>query len=189
MNPAESGQGSVLLDACVAINLIASGALLNECSLAFGRTFVMAELAAAETLYLADPSLEDQQASRPLDLAALVRQGHVTILVLSESELESFVEFASEVDDGEAASIAIARHRIPCFASDDRKARRVAALQGRGIEIIGTTGILRAWSEQPDRGPSEVATALRRVEERARFVPPRDDPHFAWWNESIRRAR
>ena len=172
----------VLLDACVTINLAGSGVQLEDYCAALGIAFAMTELAAAEALYLpADGADLPDVGPEVVEIGALAAQGGQSIVRLSEVELESLVGFASQVDDGEASTLAVAHHRQLCVATDDRKARRLAASLDPPIEVLGTTEILRQWGTSQAERAEHLPEVIRRIERRASFTPRRDDPHFEWW--------
>ena len=114
----------LLLDACVLINLIASGVPLRELAERSEVSFRIAELTAAEALFV----VADDGLLEPIDLDALVAGSELIVEALAETEYEAFMKLASEVDDGEAATLAIAAARRWPVATDDRKAQRLAGL-------------------------------------------------------------
>jgi predicted nucleic acid-binding protein len=54
------------------------------------------------------------------------------------------VNFATEVDDGEAQSLAIAKHRGFVFLTDDRKAVKVAQRPDVAVRTTSTPNILQS---------------------------------------------
>lgn len=153
----------LLLDACVALNLLVAGLLADVAAVEPGG-FGMLAAAAAEV-----PGL---------DLAA------VTVHELTEAELELFVELARNVDDGEAATLAAAHVRGWTMATDDRKACRVADALGLPKPVT-TSRLLHRWSR--DAGPpvQRVREILLIIEQQARFRPPSDDDDYQWWRSII----
>ncbi len=169
---------SPLLDACVALNLIASGVGLRALQTS-SEPFDMSSEAAGETLWL-DP--ETPGGDRELiDVDALVNDEQLSLVGLTDEESADYVEFAERVDDGEAATLAIARNRSRAVATDDRSARRLANTLDPPIALLGTSDIMRAWAERAGPTPNELADALAAIEQRAHYVPRRDDPNYEWW--------
>lgn len=166
----------LLLDACVVINLLASGIALPEFAAALKTRFVVAEPASREALYL--PSDGGQERER-VDIPALAAAGAIEIVELDVPKLDHYVTFAAQVDDGEASTLAVAVHRGLGIATDDRKARRLASEQAPPVGVTSTAEILRRCehAELADRLPE----AIHRIERRATFRPRRDDPDFDWW--------
>jgi predicted nucleic acid-binding protein len=110
----------------------------------------------------------------------LLRSG---ILQLTEreghEEAELFVEFASSVDDGEAMSLAICVSRGYALATDDRKARRVAA--DASVPLTATSEIISHWASQGSPSDEDVRRVLSDIEARGRFSPWAGYPLRDWW--------
>ena len=166
----------LLLDACVVINLTASGVPFQDLARRNGVRFVMVSPAAGEVLYLRERIVMMDNA----------RRGDLRIVDLEPDELASFVELAQRVDDGEAATLAVSVHRGWPVATDDRKAQQLARDLEPPIEPITTSALLHRWASKQDEPAERVVEVLRRIETRARFVPPRSDPHRRWWSETGR---
>ena len=172
----------LLLDACVMINLAASGVPLRELASGNHVTFAMARIAALEVLYIA--AIDCGGTREEIDVMADACRGDLAIVDLRPDELSTFVEFARHVDDGEAATLAVAIHRCLPVATDDRKARRIAQARTSPIKPVTTAGLLRDWATDHEEPAARVADALRSIEVRASFVPGRNDPHRDWWMRS-----
>ncbi len=170
----------LLLDACVAINLVASGVELEEIAAAPGVRFVMTSIAAAETLWI-DP-LDPEGHRERVDIALLADDGALSLVELADDELDLFVDLARNVDDGEAATLTAAIHRGLRVATDDRRAQRLTAggLAPR-VDIVRTTELVKTWAEGPTIDTRRAADAIRLIEYRASYIPPHDDLHFGWW--------
>jgi predicted nucleic acid-binding protein len=117
-----------------------------------------------------------------IDVGLHVDAGHLERTELRDAEVTRFVSLAGELDDGEAATLAIAEVRGFAVATDDRKARRVLTTLDPQPLVTSTAAILRAWAA--NRGAEEVRRCLRLIERRASFLPPRSDPDTAWWREA-----
>jgi predicted nucleic acid-binding protein len=168
----------LLLDACVALNLIASGVSLDELAGASCVRFIMTSVAASETLWL-EP-VDPLGVRELIDDSVLADRG-VSLVTLTEIETVSFVELARSIDDGEAATIAVAIHRRLGVATDDRKAVRLAESQSSSIEVVRTSQLMRRWADNSNAIQIQVREAIRTIQRRANYVPPRDDPHLDWW--------
>src|SRR5580700_7033878 len=108
----------VIQDACVLINLLASGRfedIANGC----GFRFAIASIVTQEALFLrADDGGEHKQ----IDLQPFIGSGILEVLTVeSEAEKLRFIEMTLDLDDGEAESIAIAEARSFALATDDKK--------------------------------------------------------------------
>lgn len=158
---------------------MASGVDLDELANASAVRFVMTSVAAAEALWLAPLELGGDR--EIVDVGGLVSSGAMALFDLLDDELNQFVSFAREIDDGEAATFAVATIRGLTVATDDRRAQRLAAAVVPPISVVGTTHLLRTWVDANGVTPDRVAEVVRSVERRASYVPRRDDAHFAWW--------
>lgn len=169
----------LLLDACVAINLVASGVDLNELAEASSVRLVLTSVAAAETLWLTPLTPGGDREN--INVEDLVRRGSLAVVELRDDELEQFIFFATEVDDGEAATFAVAAKRGLRVATDDRRAQRLAAAADPQIATIGTTQLLKTWVDTKGIARERIVQVVHSVELRASYIPRRDDPHLAWW--------
>jgi predicted nucleic acid-binding protein len=126
-----------------------------------------------ESLYLRP--FEAEGRPEPVDLQKLITAGLLTLCPMEEgTEVDLYVTYAEELDDGEAMSLAIAQSRNLALATDERKARRLARENAPQLSMISTTEIIRAWAEGKD--PSDVTAVVHSVLTRARFRPADSDP-------------
>lgn len=172
----------LLLDACIALNLLASGVDLSELATASEVRFVMTTVVASEVLWL-DP-LDPVGERERFDSDDLTARG-VALLPLDDAESERLVGLARHIDDGEASTIAVAIQRRMRVASDDRKALRLASGQSPPVEVTTTTSLLRRWTEASGADGERVRQVLHAVRTRASYVPSRNDPHLDWWTSVI----
>lgn len=170
--------GTMLLDACVTLNLLASEIPLTDIGLRSGHDLAMVAPAADEVRYLLD---ETGRRMVPVNVREPAHHAVLAIIALDAEETRRFVRFAEELDDGEAASLAVATHRGWSIATDDRKARRVASAHDANLEIVSTSTLIRCWAESTSVPRGTIRTALRRIETRATFAPPRHDENRSWW--------
>ena len=176
---------SLLLDACVAINLAAATGV-DRIADTLQLTFIIAAQAAAEAGYLRD-IVKGTVVLTPIDLEQYLSSEALEIRELEATELALYLELALIVDDGEAATIALALERGIDLATDDRRARRLCEERGLA-EPTRTVALLRSYAESAQLTDDEVRKMLVRVRERASFLPARSDPDLKWWNEHIRDA-
>ncbi|MFG1706694.1 hypothetical protein ACFLIM_26245 [Nonomuraea sp. M3C6] len=166
----------------MAINLIASQEF-DGIAAANDLTFVMVSEAAQEVSALRS-TVDGERVVVPVSLAEHVRTGRLEITELAHDELALFVKYAAEVDDGEAATIAVAAARSMPLATDDKKAHRLCISTGLP-QPVRTSALLRAYTERAGRTPKEISRLLRAIDEQASFVPPRVDPEQKWWMEHL----
>ncbi len=176
-----NGGRPLLLDACSLINLAASGLQLAQIATAIDREFIVTTIAAEESLYVAGRSNDDP--AEPVSVEALAASGQLTITSLTPDELASFIALAKSVDDGEASTLAVALERGIEFATDDRRAIRVAV--ELGVTVVTTPQLMRGWAERSGTTAADLRFALASVERRGNFRPRRDDPEREWWAASV----
>ena len=175
------GRRPLLLDACSLINLVASGLQLTHVATAIDREFIVTTIAAEESLYVAGRSNDDP--AEPVSVEALAAPGQLTITSLTPDELARFVALAKSVDDGDASTLAVALERGIEFATDDRRAIRLAG--ELCVTIVTTPQLMRGWAESSGVTAADIRAALASVERRGNFSPRRDDPEREWWAKSI----
>lgn len=170
-----------IIDACCLINLYASGRIHNILP-ACGGDFYISEQVGRESLSIREPDPHDPSVLvvSPLDLSVPLSTGLLlSCRVEGATEIQSYVEFATELDDGEASCLAIAKSRGWLVATDDPKAIRVASESG--IAIITTPELIERWVKATGPSQSEIIDTFRRIERFASFRPRRASPLHAWW--------
>jgi predicted nucleic acid-binding protein len=175
----------ILLDACVVINLAAVDSL-EEIADVLHVGFLVVQQVAAEVGHLRD-LMDGELVLTPIELSQVTSGEALQILELSPSELALYLELAAIVDDGEAATIAVAAKRGLVIATDDRKARRVCVEQHLA-EPLRTLALLREYAGAALLSDNQIGELITKVRDRASFQPPRADPDFKWWNDHVRDA-
>jgi predicted nucleic acid-binding protein len=170
----------LLLDACIAINLVAVGPI-HEIALSIGHSCLITRQAANEVGHLRD-IIDGEIVVTHVDLIDHVQTGAFEIIDLVRDEIPLFVELASLVDDGEASTIAVAIKRGIPLATDDRKARRLCTDRGLALPT-GTVALIRRYCEAQALDRAHVSRLLQRISSRASFQAPRGDPDLKWWND------
>ena len=169
-----------IIDACCLINLYASGKEGGICQ-ACGEFRVPAQVQdEALRIRRVDEDDPTRLVPRDIDLDDAIAAGYIQMCQLKgQDELDAFVRFAMQLDDGEASCLAIAESRGWTVATDDRKARRIAS--ENGISLIGTPELIQRWVDATSPNEAAIVEVLRRVERFARFRPRRTDPLHEWW--------
>lgn len=195
MNPPNSASSNrevpslpklLVVDACVLLNLHASGQV-EEILASLPCRCLVSPYASREALWYL--GLTEDNASltrRGITLEPLITGGLLEIVNLTSEEQTTFVELAEHLDDGEAASGALAISRSASVATDDLKALRVFARLTPPLRTLGTPTLLRFWAETSGIDRSEVAVALQAIRTGARFLPADSDRDAAWWKEQLR---
>ena len=192
----------VALDACCLINLCAAGRILGAASPSapirhgvrrgvaaspkpgsgLGLNLHVPSKVIEETLYILQPDVEDTSklVKSQIDL------DHFTAIGLlhkcdceGQEEIELLVQMAIQLGDGEAACFAIAAKRGWVLATDDRRARRLAA--DSGLAVITTPELVKLWAENTNAGDREVVAVLQNIQRFAYFTPRANSPEYAWW--------
>lgn len=176
---------TVLLDTCTLINLLATGeveAILRS----MDSDFVICSAVLQESIYLR--SDDDADPPDPIDLGPLIESGALTVCSLeSEEEELLYIDYASQLDDGEAMSIAIAIERVYTLATDERKARRLfLEAAGNTDRLLSTAELVHNWSQSEQIPSDKLRITLLRIAQRARFVPRQSDPNYDWWRNACR---
>jgi predicted nucleic acid-binding protein len=165
----------LLVDACVLINLCASDEM-DEIVRANGVELLATEEAAAESLYIERAGHQVR-----IDIELLVARGVLRVVAVDDDELFNMVEFATELDEGEAATLAVAVGRHLPIATDDRGALRFLIRRELDVEVRRTSDLLRTWASA--KSTAAVEEVLRRIESDASFRPGPADPNKAWWDQ------
>lgn len=170
-----------LLDCCSLLNLYTSRRL-TEVIDALPVPCAVADAVVDEAIYvLRGGSGDDASQREAVDLKPFIDSGHVRVWrPETNEEFESFVDFAAEIDDGEAATCALAVHRTGAVVTDDRKTQRVMARSASRILVLSTSQTLKHWADSQHLNEDTLRPVLRDIQERTRFVPGRHDPLLAW---------
>lgn len=92
-----------------------------------------------------------------------------------------YVQFAASLDDGEASSLALCVAHSYAFATDDRKARRIAGEQPIPVWLVATSDLMLNWMRETGASRDKVRSALLAITTRARFTPWKGYPEQLWW--------
>lgn len=164
----------LVLDADVLMSLVASGRVGEILSACMYRG-VVCKRVEREALWIETDTPGDRIA---VDFMSLEASGDIARIAVAGVEVASFLEFAREVDDGEAEAIAIASHRRLTFATDDRRATRVAVRLG--IYVVDTPLLVTRWAATTADSVAAV-DAIERIETRARYRPAASHPLAGEW--------
>jgi predicted nucleic acid-binding protein len=168
----------VIQDACVLINLLASGRFEDIAS-GCGLRFAIASVVSQESMYLHNV---DSGEWETIDLKPLIENGMLeTLAAESENEKLRYIELALNLDDGEAESVAIAEARNFALATDDKKARNLILRKGLKIELWSTCSLLQHWQGKCSISDNDLKTVLINIFKRGRYRPKCGHPDFDWW--------
>lgn len=172
-----------IIDACCFINLYATGDL-KEFLGAVQWLWSIPRVALAESLYIRVVDSDGNRHRELIRTEDYVRSGLLAVVdVNDESELELYVRLARDLGDGEAMALAIAKLRSWTLATDDRKAKRIAA--DLDVRVITTPELMEEWARVGGLPASRIGALLRSIESQARFKPARNAPGYEWWIELV----
>jgi predicted nucleic acid-binding protein len=174
-------RASLLLDACIVINLAATNRI-HHVAEALSFTFTLVQQAAAEVGYLRETA-DGEFARTQIDLNHYDSEC-LEVVRLTTAEYPRYIELAKVVDDGEAATITVAAERAMPLAIDDRRARRLCA-ELQIPEPMRTVRVLLAYADAVRLPHADIRDMLVNVRDRASYQPPRSDPDRTWWEDLI----
>lgn len=170
-----------IIDCCSLLNLYAGWGGLDNLQ-RLEHSWFICKAVQGESQITREYDEHQQPQDRKLTLQPFVQSGVIQVIAPeTDEEIESYLEFAELIDDGEAQSIALAKHRGLTLLTDDRKALKIAHRQNVGIATISTVDILREWIERCGIQIADVRKTLTRIQELARFAPPKNSAELAWW--------
>lgn len=179
------------IDTCSLLNLLADESVLPSFlgSGAKGSpepmTFHVPSHVARETIYILRTSEEDASKLErvEIDLTDFYTSGALAKCDLeSKDEMELFVTLAVNLDDGEAACLAIAANRKWLLATDDRLACRLA--KELGVSVISTPMIIKQWAARSGATSADLTRVIGAIGRFARFAPHSSSPEYKWWTEA-----
>ena len=158
-----------VIDACCMINLYAAGDLRARLR-TLGKKWYIPSVVVSESLYIHQVQSDGTTVKIAIELQSLIDDGTVHSCDATDgAELELYVDFATQLDDGEAMALAIAKLRGWTVATDDRKAIRLAGVHS--ISVLTTPDLMKSWAKSTDAAPEALHQALRRIEQLAAFSP------------------
>lgn len=176
----------IILDASCLLNLYASGRLKEIAESMLEPLAVSDYVLQREALFIRykEPD-QDEEEKIPVDISSLVSDGLIEIISInSEEEQETFIDLATELDDGEAITIALAEHRQYHIATDDRKAAKVISDRS-SAHAISTLELVKRWVDVQKVPKEEIRTALFRIWTCASYYPGEQEPLYSWWRDII----
>ena len=174
-----------ILDCCSLINLYAGWGGLAELK-TLDYSWFVSEAVLSEAQHVGEYSAEGGIVRVPLDLVEVLGSEVVTaVKPESDGEIGDYVSFAMELDDGEAQSLAVAKHRGFVLLTDDKKALRIAQLPDVNVSVLTTPQVVRQWSELDVKNAARAHFVIQRVLLLARFLPAKGSPESEWWHEQL----
>jgi predicted nucleic acid-binding protein len=173
----------LILDACCVLNLYASYQMESILTAIPVQKAVADYVKDHEALYIwAGPGEDVLKERESVNLDYFVDQDLIKIAALNEEdEANTFLHFASELDDGEAITGAIALHRNWAIATDDKKARALFSRDAPNNQIITTPELVKHWADSRNPSLGTIKTAIKNIQSRGRYFPDKQHPLYEWW--------
>jgi len=170
----------LLLDACVVINFAACGHISDILG-SIDASAAIVRHVQRETLHIRRGGSGDDARERvAIDLADLMDQGLLQVVAdASEEELNTFIDFALNLGDGEAMTAALALHRGYSIATDDRVAMKVL---GSRVSTLSSLDLIKQWADRQHVSVPIIQTALRDLRQRGSYLPGSTHPLRSWWD-------
>lgn len=174
-----------VLDACALVNLHCGWGGLKELQ-TFGVSWSIGDIALNEALFVRDFDAQGGIRKVTLDRKSVIADGNLQVLSLSNApEHASLVEFALDLDDGEAQALSLARHRQLVLVTDDRPALRVAGAPQVAVQTRGTPDILMAWVAAHAQCQRRLPEVIRRISVLGPFQLKKSARHYGWWQDFL----
>lgn len=172
----------LLLDACAVLSLHATDRFA-EILASTPQPVAVVDVVVQESLFIRRV-IDGESVRVSVDLNRFVETGVLALMVAdNEQELQTFIDLAMHLDDGEAMTAALAIHRNGVLVTDDRKAERILA--GR-VRLQSTLGLIKEWAESKQVSHDVVRKALAGVDQRG-YRPGRHHPLRQWWDDAMSR--
>lgn len=174
-----------ILDACALINLHCGWGGLRELR-TFGLSWSIGETALSEAIFVRDFAENGELRRVTLDIQAIVAGGKLNVLSLDgAAEHDSLVEFAMDLDDGEAQALSMALHRKFVLVTDDRPGGRVASAAHVAVPTMGTPEVLMEWIRANPECRARLPEVIRRISVLGPFQLRKSSPHYVWWQAQL----
>ena len=171
----------VVVDACCVINVSAGGPPRPVFE-SVGVRWYLPTTVWEETRQLTFPN--DECPERASELQALLLDGVFVLCDLTtQDERDLFVTLATQLDDGEAMALAIAKCRGWTIATDDRVARRLA--RELSVPVLTTPDVVKRWVDTVRPSREVLRSFLQNLERLGRYKPSSRELLFAWWNDKL----
>ena len=174
-----------VLDACALVNLYCGWGGLAELR-KFGDSWSIGDIALSEALYVREFDESGNLRKVVLNPEETVVDGNLHVTSLhSDDELASLIEFAHDLDDGEAQALAIAMHRNRILVTDDRPAIRVASALSPVVPTLGTPEIIKAWVDAASENQVRLVEVVRRISILGPFQLKKTSENYPWWQSLL----
>jgi len=176
-------KSKIIIDACALINFYASGKFDSILQKQPAQAYIVEEVK-SESLFIKNFAKSGEY--QPILLDHFLNTGLIKLVKLKTSaEKHLFVNLACQIDDGEAATLAIASSRKMQIITDDRKAIRVLKQEVPKVKQCSSLAIIKHWCESQSVSKKEIKKALKNIHECARYQPHHGHQLYDWWRIHI----
>lgn len=183
-----SSQNCIILDACCVMNLYSSRKMPEIVAAIAELVAVTVYVKEIEALFVYKKSKHENPTELdPVDLQPMIDAGLIHVVDF-ESDIEriNFVNLTvQQLDDGEAATGAIAINRNWAIATDDRRSRAIFNQEASHVQLISTPELVKHWVDTMSPDPGTTSQVLKEIENRANYLVSPKDPLHSWWQESM----
>ncbi len=177
-----------ILDTCALLNLYATGRF-DEMARSRSGSFAIADKVKGEAICIrkggAGPDALDKIA---VDLQPFIVSAVLCVLRLeSSAEMNLFLHFAGvlDLDDGEAATCAIAVERGGTVITDERKTTRILHQHFPTLTCISSLDVVKDWADKCAVPQGVLKSVLLDIRTKATYFPHSTHPLYLWWNKIV----
>lgn len=161
----------IILDACCIINLYCSG-YMEEILESIPKAVAVATY------------VHDEEIKR-FSLEPVIQRGLLRVVAPnSEEENELFVNLASQVEDGEAVTAAIAISRNWAIGTDDHRAVMVINKTAKHLQVISSLALIKHWADESQQPVVTIRGVLQNVKNHGRYEPHPNHALYHWWMQN-----
>ncbi|MCI0514331.1 hypothetical protein L0128_14035 [candidate division KSB1 bacterium] len=177
---------AIILDACALLNLYASD-YFSQILADVPSVFYILDLVKNESIYIRVPENPGAKRSIQPFLDQLIHRELLKVTRLESSiEQHYFIDLATELEDGEAATIAKALVNKMQIVTDDRKAIRTIRKIDPEPKWLTSLDLIKIWGEMKPIDSQKLKCIFQNIQLRANYFPHQSHPLFSWWEAIMR---
>lgn len=175
----------IILDACCIINLYASKQMRSILETMPSDLAVAVYVKENEALSVfSGPNNNVQSSKESIDLQSFIKDGLLFLVdIETDSEANTFINLAENLDDGEAITGAIALNRNWSIATDDSVSLKLFGISAPHIALVTTLDIVKYWADIKNPDNDTIRETLLNIRLRGRYEPHRGHHLIDWWEQ------
>lgn len=173
---------AIILDACSLLNLYASD-YFSQILTDILSKFYIVEQVKNESIYIRGmESSNNKKSTQAISLDNFIKNNLLKIAKL-ETPIEQmyFIDLATDLDDGEAATIARAIVHQMQIITDDHKAIRIIKQINPALKWLTSIELIKLWGEMKQIDSNCMKLLLQNIQIRANYFPHQSHPLYSWW--------